>query len=158
MARHVCKSEVLKSNLIFAPRDQSGLDCYGCGTSCKVFTSTTGSFTDGSGNQDYLVMAMCSWLIAPTGASNVTITFNAFSTEASYDIVNLYWCSDTTCATNGLITSLSGSLTNRPSYTSRTGVMWVLLTADHVITAAGFNASWAAIMPVVVVRHLSHAL
>jgi hypothetical protein len=126
---------------------QSGLNCFGCGTSCSFSAAATGTLSDGSGSENYVNMAFCNWLIAPTGATNVSITFTVFDTEETYDAVRVYWCSDTSCASTGLVTSLSGSITNSPSFTTKTGVLLVQFTSDNMITGAGFAVSWQTIIP-----------
>ncbi|MFN4853476.1 MAG: CUB domain-containing protein [Bacteroidota bacterium] len=62
----------------------------------QVLTASTGTITDGSGTSNYNLNADCSWLIQPPGASQITITFTAFDTEASYDFVTIYSGTDTT--------------------------------------------------------------
>ena len=70
--------------------------------------------------------ALCSWLIAPPSASNVTLEFSNFATEKGYDFVEVYDGSDS----NGpVLASLSG-MELPPPITSTSGSIFVLLTSD----------------------------
>ena len=120
---------------------QAASPCAGC-TSCGLRTASTGTFTDGSGTSDYPSNANCVWIIAPSGATQVTITFTDFSTESGYDFVVVQQCPDSSCST-GLVelARLSGPSATLP-YTSTTGYMAVRFTSDLIITYPGFSASW----------------
>ncbi len=50
----------------------------------------TGTITDNSGSADYNNSMSCQKLIQPSGAVNVTLTFNSFATESGYDFVKVY--------------------------------------------------------------------
>ncbi|MBL7984246.1 MAG: M4 family metallopeptidase, partial [Flavobacteriales bacterium] len=55
----------------------------------SLLSATSGSFTDGSGANNYYNNTSCSWLIQPTGASAVQLNFTSFNLEAaSSGIVN----------------------------------------------------------------------
>jgi hypothetical protein len=69
-------------------------------------TAASGSFTDGSGANDYLNNSDCMWLIQPSGATSITLSFSAFNTESGYDYVRVYDGSTTSAA---LLGSFSGS-------------------------------------------------
>lgn len=103
-----------------------------------TLTSATGTFSDGSGTADYTDNADCKWLIQPSGASTVTLTFTSFSTESGYDFVKVY-DGNSTSAT--LLGSYSGS-TIPSSLTSSGSSMLVYFTSDYMETAAGFEASY----------------
>ncbi|MDR2834683.1 MAG: hypothetical protein LBV69_00580 [Bacteroidales bacterium] len=53
-------------------------------------TAQSGTFTDGSGSNNYANNTNCSWLIQPSNASSITLSFSAFNTETGYDGVIVY--------------------------------------------------------------------
>jgi hypothetical protein len=59
---------------------QGNFLCAACGTTCGVLTAEKGSLSDGSGGMNYANNANCMWLIAPPGATQITISFTAFVT------------------------------------------------------------------------------
>jgi hypothetical protein len=113
----------------------------GC-AGCQTFTSASGTFSDGSGSDSYRSNANCEWVIAPPGASQITITFTEFSTEDKYDFVKVYQCTSPVCASRELLESLSGTYLNTQVATSTTGYMLVAFTSDGGSNSAGFTASW----------------
>ena len=81
--------------------------------------------------------ALCSWLIAPPSASNVTLEFSSFATEEGYDLVKVYDGPDS----NGtMLASLTGTELP-PPITSTSGSIFVLLTSDTALTRKGFTAT-----------------
>ena len=105
-----------------------------------MLTSETGSVSDGSG--DYSSYANCQWIIAPSGASQITLTFTSFKTESGYDYVRVSSCSDSTCGTKVLLRELSGTYSTLPVVTSSTGYMLIELTSDSSTVYSGFIALW----------------
>jgi len=118
-----------------------------------VLTASTSAIGDGPGatprsaKQGYLT---CTWIIAPTNASSVTLVFTEFKfyqapeTIAQYITIDV--CSDATC---GTIQHSSPQLVGGhlpPPFTSSTGVMKVTLYnhAGNRLTGRGFQATYAA--------------
>ena len=125
-----------RANLLSSP---------GCGataSSCSGFTNLTncsGTFTDGSGVNDYINYSDCKWLIQPSGAGSVTLSFSSFITESGYDFVNVY---DGTTTSDSLLGSFSGS-SLPASITSTDGNMLVHFTSDSVTAASGWSANYS---------------
>ncbi len=87
--------------------------CQGCGTSCGILTAPYGTLSDGSGrNLGYQNNAQCEWLIAPPGATNITVTFTEFDAQLDFDFVQIRQCTDLRCLDTQLLGVLSGSPTN----------------------------------------------
>ncbi|OWY23806.1 PKD domain-containing protein [Sphingobacteriales bacterium UPWRP_1] len=103
----------------------------------STYTGCTGTVTDGSGTQNYNNNQSCSWLIAPTGASNVTLTFSAFNTEAGYDFVRVY---NGPNASYPLLGSYAGA--SLPASVNSGPNMYITFTTDESITGAGFTANY----------------
>jgi hypothetical protein len=122
---------------------QGGYLCTGCGASCQIFTAAKGIFSDGSPGP-YEHNSDCNWIIAPTAAGLVTITFTLVDTERDYDFIRVFTCTDINCefATRRLLAKLSG--TQSGSYTSTSGYMLIIFTSDTSISGGGFEASWTS--------------
>ena len=120
--------------------------CTGCNAQCARFTSPSGSFSDGSGSDQYPHNADCKWIISPPAAEYVTLAFTSFVTEYGYDKVHAYVCADQECASKQELTpaeGLSGALTGL-SYASSSGVMLITFSSDSSVNRAGFEASWTS--------------
>jgi len=105
-----------------------------------TLTGLSGSFTDGSGNEDYDINSDCSWLIQPTGANSVSLSFSSFDTEDFYDYVNIY---DGATTSSTLLGSYSGSQIPN-TITSSGGVILINFTSDIYVCAAGWSASYTS--------------
>ncbi|MDD3875031.1 MAG: C10 family peptidase [Bacteroidales bacterium] len=106
-----------------------------------TLTANSGTITDGSGNLNYNNNANCQWIIKPTNASAVTLTFTSFSTEANYDFVKVY---NGTTTSSPLLGSYSGN--SLPAQiTASSGKMLVQFTSDYSATAAGFSANFTKV-------------
>ncbi len=103
-----------------------------------TLTASSGSFSDGSGNSDYTNRANCRWLIQPTGATWIQLSFSSFSTESSYDFVRVY---DGPTTSSPLLGSYSGT-SLPPTLQSSGGSMLVVFTSDSSVTRAGWSASY----------------
>jgi hypothetical protein len=121
------------------------LQCTGCGSSCCILTDVVGTFTDGSGSSDYPNNADCSWIIAPNGAWMVSITFTDFSSESSYDYVNVWKCTDSSCSYGQQLGTLTGSYSTKQSFTSSTGYIYVYFHSDSSVVYPGFSAKWVSL-------------
>ena len=120
---------------------QASFPCDGCSSSsCGILTSARGRLTDGP--SQYQNYASCKWLIAPLGATNVTITLSQFDTEYNYDFMTLSSCTDVSCVFKQQLMRHSGSLPDTRRYTSPTGVLLVEFTSDGSIPDEGFTAAW----------------
>ncbi|MBK9793184.1 MAG: M4 family metallopeptidase [Sphingobacteriales bacterium] len=106
----------------------------------QSLTSASGTITDGSGASNYVNNAECSWLIAPPGASNVTLNFTAFNTELNYDFVTVYNGNNTYAPVLGTFsgTSLPSALI------ANSGEMLVVFTSDGRTTAAGWSSNYTS--------------
>ena len=109
---------------------------------CNGFTALTlptGSFSDGSGANNYTNNQQCIWYIAPPCATSVTLSFSAFNTELNYDGVAIY---NSLTATTPIATYSGTSLPS--SVTSSTGVMLVAFISDFSTTSQGFTANYTS--------------
>jgi hypothetical protein len=119
-----------------------GLPCTGCGSACGVFTAANGTFSDGSGPSDYSNNVFCQWIIAPSGATQVSINFTALNTESCCDFIRVYECTSLDCAARKEISQLSGTYDTVQTVTANTGYMLVHFTTDASATFGGFTANW----------------
>ena len=103
-------------------------------------TSASGSFSDGSGASSYNNNADCKWLIQPSGATSITLSFSSFALETCCDYVRIY---DGTTTSAPLLGSFNGT-SLPPSITSTGGDMLVHFTTDGSVTAAGWSASYTS--------------
>lgn len=103
-----------------------------------TLTSNSGTITDGSGSQYYDNNSDCRWLIKPTGASSVQLTFTAFNTESGLDFVKIY-NGETTSAP--LLGTYSGT-TIPGTVTASSGKMLVRFTSNATTKKPGFTANY----------------
>jgi len=102
-------------------------------------TNCSGTIDDGSGvGIFYNNNQSCSWLIQPSGATSVTISFSSFVTESGYDYVRIY---NGTNASATLLATYSGS-TIPASITTTTGAIYVTFTTDGSQVYEGFTANY----------------
>ena len=106
-----------------------------------LLTAPSGTFSDGSGANQYFNFANCDWLIQPPGASSITLSFSFFDTESGYDYVRIY---DGTNTASPLLGQFSGS-TLPAAVTSTGGSMFVVFTSDNIITDNGWTANYTSI-------------
>jgi len=59
-------------------------------TGISHYTDASGSFSDGSGNRDYLNSSVCKYIIQPENAASITISFDSFNTEPEVDKMKIY--------------------------------------------------------------------
>ena len=114
----------------------------------ETFTAASGTITDNSGSSDYQNNMTCEKLIQPSGGGAITLTFTAFSTEASYDLVRVYAGSTTSAP---LLGTFSGS-TLPPVLTSSAGSMLLRFTTDGSVVAAGWSATYGSPPPTVCIN------
>jgi Zn-dependent metalloprotease len=109
-----------------------------CNASATTLTSPTGTFTDGSGVDKYANNSDCSWLIQPTNARSITLSFSAFDTELNYDGVIVFDGANSTAPVIGQFTGT----TLPSSLTSTGGSMYVLFLSDETLRSNGWNANY----------------
>jgi len=98
----------------------------------------TGGATGGYGDNEYYTFN-----IEPCGASSVTLNFNSFDTEQSWDFLKIY---DGPDVSGDLLGSYSGN-SLPSSLTAQSGKMTLLFTSDGNTNASGFEASWTSVVP-----------
>lgn len=79
-------------------------------TGTKTFTDVTGVLNDGSGDFNYKYNTSCFFKIQPTFASEITLYFDYFDTEAENDYLRI-----NNNSTNTTIATLSGTYATPPS-------------------------------------------
>ncbi len=104
-----------------------------------MLTTPTGTFSDGSGSNNYTNNQQCLWYIAPPCATSVTLSFTSFNTELNYDGVAIY---DSLTATAPIAAFTGTSIPT--SVTSSTGVMIVAFITDFSTTSQGFSANYTS--------------
>ncbi len=105
-----------------------------------LLTSSTGSFNDGSGSNNYGNNQLCYWLIAPPCASSVTLSFSQFNTESGYDGVIVYNGNNTNAP---ILLNTSGT-TIPANVTASSGEMLVVFVSDYAVRMQGFAASYTS--------------
>ena len=109
-------------------------------TGASTLISRSGSFEDGSGNATYQNNSSCSWLISPPNASDITLSFSRFNTEATNDVVKVY---DGSTITAPLLGTYSGS-TLPVSISSTSGTMLVTFSSNASTVADGWLANYTS--------------
>jgi len=103
-----------------------------------TLTANSGSFTDGSGSNNYNNNTDCQWLIQPSGGGNITLNFSQFATETDYDFVDVYDGNSTSATRIG---HFSGS-SIPSSVTATSGSMFVRFTSDESQMYQGWAANY----------------
>ena len=124
----------------------------------RSLTSSSGVISDGPLNEPRSIFEghdTCEWIIAPTGASKVTLIFTQLSlTDTSFASTNIKVsaCNDADCTDATLLRRVYGHSMPAP-LTSGTGIMQVIFRTEHKSARAspGFTATYAAGYPHVVV-------
>lgn len=107
-------------------------------------TASSGTFTDGSGSANYGNNSSCKWVIAPAGATQISLNFTAFETEVTYDIVTIYDGPDDTYPV--LANWWGNTLPPTISTTAGVGAMCVKFTSDATDTFGGWSANYTSVM------------
>jgi len=115
---------------------------------CQVFTSSSGTFEDGSMDKDYSNGRNCSWEIAPTGATWVKLRFTQFDLEErgeSGDFVRIYECPSGDCSVHSNlvahVTSNDLDLDEGYRFVAQ-GTMLIRFESDAEVVGKGFTAEW----------------
>ena len=109
-----------------------------CNGTTTTLSAPSGSFSDGSGANKYANNSNCSWLIQPTSATSITLSFSAFDTELNYDGVIVYDGANSSAPVLGQFTGT----TIPTSVTSTGGSMYVVFLSDEALRSNGWNASY----------------
>jgi Zn-dependent metalloprotease len=104
-------------------------------------TAINGSFSDGSSTANYNNNANCKWVIAPAGATKVTVNFTAFNTEPN-DKVFVYNGADDTAPL--LATWWGNTLPPTISTTDSVGAMCIKFVSDASTTLGGWSANYTS--------------
>lgn len=110
---------------------------------CQSTASSAASGTlydSGGAGGAYGANENCSFLINPSSASSVTLTFSAFDLETNYDFLEIYDGGSTSAPRIVRATGTTGG-----SYTATSGVMLVVFRSDFSIQRSGFTATWSAV-------------
>lgn len=116
-------------------------------SACSGTTSlsaSSGTITDGSGSANYGNNSNCKWVIAPAGATQITLNFTSFNTEATYDIVTVYNGPDDTYPV--LATWWGNTLPPTISTTAGVGAMCIKFTSDTSNTLSGWSANYTSVV------------
>lgn len=111
---------------------------------CQTTTmnSLSGTLYDSGGpTGDYVDNESCSFLINPGCASSLTMTFNAFDIEYSYDYLTVY---NGTNASAPLLGSFTGN-TLPPTLTATSGAFFITFTSDFSVTYSGWDLTWTGV-------------
>jgi hypothetical protein len=113
---------------------------YGC---FDYYTSSTGTLSDGSGaGTPYDANVYCEYIIVPDCATQITLNFTSFDTEAGYDYVRIYEGID---ASGNLIGTYSGRLAPFSVSTSEgTGAMYIVFSTDEAVEGDGWEAYYTS--------------
>jgi hypothetical protein len=114
---------------------KSVLPVYCSGT--IIYTDSSGMFDDGSGDKKYNNSAICKWKISPETLVPITLTFEAFNTEAENDVLRIY-----DLGNQQLIATFSGDTIPDP-ITIQSGKAYLVFITNKQITAPGWTVSWA---------------
>lgn len=109
-----------------------------------TLSTTTGNVYDAGGAAaNYANDVRQCQLIAPSGATSVSLTFSSFDLEASYDHLLIYNGANNQAP---LIGKYSGT-TSPGTVTGTSGKLYLELRSDCATTRPGFAASWSATIP-----------
>jgi len=106
-----------------------------------TLTSSSGSFTDGSGSNLYANNSDCSWLIQPPNASSISLSFSSFDTEFNYDGVIVY---DGANNSSAILGQYSG-VTIPPNVSSSGGSLYLEFLSDVALRSNGWSANYNSI-------------
>ena len=107
----------------------------------NTMTSSNGNLYDSGGaSGNYADDERLIWLIQPSGASNVTLTFSSFNVESGYDRMFIY---DGASITAPLIGSYTGTA-SPPTISSSGGSLLIEFRSDCGTVAAGWAATYAS--------------
>jgi len=102
-----------------------------------TLTAQADTLGDGSGSYDYQNNTLCKWKIIPEDASEVTLYFLDFETEAGFDLLKVYDYS-----TLQLLAEYNGAYPSVPPgpVTSPSGKLFITFMTNNSIRGQGWNA------------------
>lgn len=104
-----------------------------------TYSACSGNFTDPGGGSNYGDQIRETWVIAPTNAQTVTLSFSAFDLETGYDYLYIY---DGTDHTGDYIGRFDGNTAPGP-FTSNSGSFFLEFRTDCATNRPGWSGSWA---------------
>jgi len=130
------------------------LSCVGC-SGCSKFTSSSGTFTDGSGAADYANDAACEWIISSSASvSKMFLSFKNFATEPGKDNVTVSQCYPVAtcaaeCSYTGDLAVLSGTKEITQVFSTENiyppNSFKITFASNSKNTGAGFTATWSSV-------------
>ena len=106
-----------------------------------TLNAASGTFYDSGGaSGNYSDDERSVWVISPTGATSVTLTFSSFNTENTWDYIYVYNGTDVWAPLIGYYTGT----TNPGTLVASSGSMTIEFRSDCSTNAAGWNASWTS--------------
>lgn len=108
-------------------------------TGLQTLTAPSGSFTDGSGPNNYQDNSNCNWLIQVPSAASIALNFPTFVTEVNNDIVTVY---DGVDATAPILGTFSGNLSSIPTINSSGSALYINFTTNGSVNDAGWSATY----------------
>ncbi len=107
----------------------------------NMITAANGNFYDSGGSGgNYVDDERTIWTIAPPGATNVTVTFNTFNLEYTWDYLYIYDGADLNAPLIGYYTGTS----NPGTITSSGGTLTFEFRSDCATVAAGWQAIYSS--------------
>jgi len=103
-----------------------------------LLAGSSGIFGDGSGTKYYNNNSDCHWLISPTNAEYITITFNSFDIETGYDWLKIY---DPSTTPPEILAFLTGDQVPEPLIFNKPELL-IQFHTDHLIKKPGWEASY----------------
>lgn len=103
-----------------------------------VYTSSSGTITDGSGVYNYSDELNCSWLIDIESESDIVLEFSEFRTEAGYDSLFIY---DGIDETGPLLAVLTGD-TLPPLLYATLGTVYINFKTDVAVSDSGWTLNY----------------
>jgi hypothetical protein len=86
------------------------------------------------------------WIIAAPRVIFTSLTFTSFSTEGGYDFLQIFGCSDATCADNvSIIGNFSGFYPPAALKISYFGAIKIVWSSDEIVTGFGWRAVWETV-------------
>lgn len=111
----------------------------GC-SGTTTLTAPMGTFDDGSGSSNYADNSDCEWVINPSSAASITLTFSAFDIQSGQDFVEVF---DNSTTPPTILGSFSGSTI--PGAVSLNGNnMLVTFTSNASVNSTGWAASYTS--------------
>lgn len=108
----------------------------------QLLTQSSGTFSDGSGSNNYRNDADCRWIIRPGQGTGIRIEFSQFKTEANYDFVTIYDGGQVNSRV--MVRRFSGS-NLPPVVTTSVPEATVYFTTDGSVTDEGWNLSYTTL-------------